>query len=410
MIDLVPPMTEKAQHYLRYLCVDIPNRCVGSEGIVLPPNSSERRLHRLDFAPRNRRLTAWTGERRALTFSFGDESFPVSVSPYSLGCDVQAQLVAVSTMQELEGVEAADKVLLLYGDLTKEQLMPKNFPFYNPDEHKAIVRLLETKNPAAIVAATSQNPELAGALYPFPLIEDGDFDIPSVYMRDDQGLRLLQKAGDTVSLTIRAQRTSAVGCNVIARKGDCTQSRVVIIAHIDAKAGTPGAIDNGTGVVILLLLAELLVDYRGDLGIEIVAVNGEDYYAASGEIQYVAMNQGKFDKIILAINQDGVGFHQGKTAYSLYNCPADITELIDSVFSAHPQFMVGEQWYQSDHSVFIMQGRPALALTSEYFDKLWMEIAHTPEDVPEIVDVAKVVDVAVALGDLLVLLNEHLTS
>ncbi|MBK9392004.1 MAG: M28 family peptidase [Bacteroidetes bacterium] len=32
---------------------------------------------------------------------------------------------------------------------------------------------------------------------------------------------------------------------------------MVVTAHIDAKKGTPGAIDNATGVIVLLLLSEL---------------------------------------------------------------------------------------------------------------------------------------------------------
>lgn len=96
-----------------------------------------------------------------------------------------------------------------------------------------------------------------------------------------------------VSLKIRAQRTPSTGCNVIARKGAHHHRRVVLFSHLDAKDGTPGAIDNATGVVILLLLAELLADYTGQLGIEIVALNGEDYYVASGEKQYLSLNEGR---------------------------------------------------------------------------------------------------------------------
>lgn len=36
---------------------------------------------------------------------------------------------------------------------------------------------------------------MMGALYPFPLFEDGDFDIPSVYMTDVEGERLAAYAG-----------------------------------------------------------------------------------------------------------------------------------------------------------------------------------------------------------------------
>ena len=49
--------------------------------------------------------------------------------------------------------------------------MPKNFPFYNPDHHKRIIDLLENKAPRAIVAATSRDPQMAGArISLFPLL------------------------------------------------------------------------------------------------------------------------------------------------------------------------------------------------------------------------------------------------
>ena len=61
-----------------------------------------------------------------------------------------------------------------------------------------------------------------------------------------------------------------------------------ICAHIDSKMGTPGALDNASGTTVLLLLAELLADYRGSLGVDIAAINGEDYYSVTGEIVYLS--------------------------------------------------------------------------------------------------------------------------
>ena len=291
--------------------------------------------------------------------------------------------------------------MLLRGEIAKEQLMPKNFTFYNPDEHKRIVALLESKQPQAIIAATSYNPEAAGAVYPFPLIEDGDFDIPSVYMTEGEGNRLVGLVGEAISLEIRAKRDPARGCNVIARKGSDPSRRVVFFAHIDAKDGTPGATDNATGTVVLLLLAELLADYTGALSIELVAMNGEDYYAAPGEMQYLEHNAGKFEQIMLGINLDGVGYHLGKTAFSLYACPQQAAELIRQVFARHAELIEGESWYQGDHGLFLINQVPALAITTENFIDLLTHIAHTPKDSAGIVDTVKLVKTALALHDLI---------
>ncbi len=115
----------------------------------------------------------WIGNMRERTF--GQEEFHVIPSPYSTDCSLEDELVAAGTLNELEQVLAKGKLLLLHDELTREQPLPKNFVFYNPDEHQQIIALLEEKEPGAILAATSRNAALAGGVYPFSLIEDGDF-------------------------------------------------------------------------------------------------------------------------------------------------------------------------------------------------------------------------------------------
>jgi aminopeptidase YwaD len=282
--------------------------------------------------------------------------------------------------------------------------MPKHFPFYNPEQHQRIIALLEDKRPLAIVCATARNPDLAGGLYPFPLIEDGDFDIPSVFTTDVEGARLLSHLGQKAVLESKGRRIPAQAENVVARKGSGGR-RIVVCAHIDAKIGTPGAVDNGGGVVVLLLLAELLADYDGDLEIEIVALNGEDYYSAPGQKLYLAQNEKKMAEIMLAINLDGVGYRKGKSAYSLYGCPLDLERIVRQALDARDGTMEGPAWYQSDHSIFIQAGIPAVAITSEEFLELWSAIAHTPDDVPDLVDPGKLVESAQALRGLVLALD-----
>lgn len=401
-------LREEAESYLGKLCVEIDSRRVGSAGNRAATDFFAGVVSSFGFVTESPAFDCVDWNQEGIILTIEGAAFIAFASPYSLGCKVRAPLVVVSTVEALEVAEISDRIVLLRGEITREQLMPKNFPFYNPDHHQRIIQLLETKQPRAIITATARDVDMVGgAIYPFPLIEDGDFDIPSVYMTDEEGNRLAEYTGQEVFLEIRANRIPATGCNVIARKSANSQRRVVLFAHIDARMGTPGASDNASGVIVMLLLAELLADYAGNLAIEIVALNGEDYFSNPGEQQYVALNAGRFEEIMLGINVDDVGYYKGKTAYSLYDCPADIAGLIHDVFSEYADLIAGQPWYQGDHGLFLLNQTPALALTSDQLTELMAEITHTPQDRPEIIDSTKLVTVALALRDLLLHLDQQ---
>ena len=394
-------LAEKAGMLLHCLCLELPGRRVGSPGNRAATEFFAQTAASFGFDIQSPEFECIDWIQGGAHLALEGNPFEGYPSPYTLGCRVRAPLAVVSTLEELEAVDTRNKILLVRGDLAKEQLMPKNFDFYNPDHHKQIVRLLETKAPLAIVAATSRNPELAGGMYPFPLIEDGDFDIPSVYMTEEEGERLAGYAGRELALEIEAERIPARGCNVIAGKGDPASRRAVVCAHIDAKDDTPGALDNGTGTVVLLLLAELLAGYDGDLGLELVALNGEDHYSAAGQKLYISDNRDRFSEILLAVNLDLAGYREGKTAYSLYGCPDEIAAAIRKAFSSQEDTVEGEPWYQSDHSIFIQNQVPAMAITSDRFMELSTYITHTDKDRPDLVDLEKLASIALALRDLL---------
>ena len=394
-------LKKKAESYLTELCERVPSRCVGCQGNREATDFFARQMESFGFQVECPQFACMDWNQQGASLLVNGNPLEAQVSPYSLGGSFEAPLAVVSSLAELEVLEADDTILLVRGELAREQLMPKSFTFYNPDEHKRIIRLLEEKKPRAIIAATSRNPEMVGAVYPFPLIEDGDFDIPSVSLTEEAGAELANHAGGQVSLDIRAQRLPAKGCNVIARKGKGSQKRVVCFAHIDSKQGTPGALDNASGVTTLLLLAELMRNYDGALGIELVALNGEDYYSNPGEMLYLNINKGRFDEILLGINLDGVGYREGDTAYSLYGCPEELANLIRDAFSPWAGFVEGEPWVQGDHMLFVINQRPALALTSTEVLSLMNEIVHTDKDRVEIVDSEKLVQAARALCSLL---------
>jgi len=390
----------KAENYLNYLCLDIPSRRVGTAGNRAANEFLAETFESFGFEVERLPFDCIDWSQGTASLTVNGEQFEAQVGPFSVGCQVLAPLAIASTVGELETAGVGDKILLLHGEIAREQLMPKNFPFYHPAEHKHILSLLETKKPRAILTATGRNPEAAGAVYPFPMIEDGDFDIPSAYMAEAEGARLASHADEEAALVIEAERRPSSGFNLVARKGR-SDKRVVVSAHIDAKDNTPGALDNAAGVVVLLLLAELLADYAGELGLELVPFNGEDHYSAAGEIAYLKANEGKLNQVLLNINMDALGSRAGKHLYSFYECPDPLKTIINEVFTGNQTLAEGEPWYQGDHMVFVMNAVPAIAITSENFMQILTELAHTPEDIPSKVDPGKLVDFADTLNKLL---------
>lgn len=400
-------LEEKSSQYLYTLCHQIPNRRLGAEGNRQATQFFAEHLAKFGFQVETPSFDCldWIDRGAHLRSSAG-ETFEVFSSPYSLPCQVTAPLAAADSLTGLEQLPDGEYLLLLHGDLAAEQLMPTQFPFFNPEHHQLIFRLLESKAPQGIITATGNNPELAGGMYPFPMIEDGDFDIPSVYMKDVDGERLAAFIGQPFRLEIEAERIPAIGHNVIARKPAANGQRLLFTAHIDAKDNTPGALDNGTGVVTLMLLAELLADYNGKLGIELVTLNGEDHYSAQGHKHYLATEMDQIQDIFLAVNTDVAGYFDAASAYSLYGCTEPMAAIINQVMSAYPGLKEGPQWYQSDHSIFIQMGIPALAITSEKFMQLSAEITHTPKDDLDLVDYPQLIEIVLALREMIDRLND----
>ena len=393
-------LAERARAHLRRLCVDIGARPTGSHGNRMATTYLAEVLadHGCVVAtPRFDCLDWVDGDVR---LGAGGERFAASAGPFSPGCRVEAPLAVAATIEELEAGGLAGRVLLVRGDVAREQLMPKRFTYYNPERHRRIVAALEAARPAAVIAATGRDPGLAGGLSPFPLVEDGDVDIPSVFLTEAEGERLASFAGREVHLESHARRVPSWACNVVATIGQGRPRRVIVCAHVDAKLGTPGALDDAAGVVTLLLLAKLVGEHgSGDaeITVEFLAMNGEDHYANPGERAYFAANEGRLGDVVLAINLDGVGYRAGRDATSTYGCGAALQASVDAALAAEPGLVPGPPWFQGDHAVFAMHGVPALAVTSERVEELMEAVIHTPADTIDLVDPSTLVRLARAL-------------
>ena len=113
--------------------------------------------------------------------------------------------------------------------------------------------------------------------------------------------------------------------------------------------------------------------------------------------------QNDFDDILLNINIDGAGLHEGPSAFSQFNLPPQLSETLNQVLEKYEGIVEGIPWHQGDHSIFLQQGIPAIAVSSNWFidhvDN--QDITHTPKDHPRIVDCQKIVEIAQAIQDLI---------
>ena len=392
------PLRSSVEEHLDALCA-YPDRRIGGPGNHAAADHVEATLVDAGFAVESTAFVSTGWEPGPALLEAGGRVWPVQVGPYTNPCDARAPLAAASTLEDLERGGHAGSILLLHGDLVADQLPPKGFPFYEAPELRRILAAIEAAAPAAVLAATGRNPGFAGSLYPFPLIEDAEVEIPHAYLRDVDGAELLAHVGAPARLRLASRRVPATGRQLIARRGS-GPARVVVFAHVDSKQGSPGGIDNASGVAVLLALGELLRDHAGPPRVELVPLNGDDDFATPGEKLYVAANEGAWDDIVLGINLDAAGAVGGATGISLYGVGDELGARIRSVARRHAGIVEGEPWFESDHGLFLLNGVPALAITSTAFRELCATVTHTERDTRELADPAAIAAIARFLADL----------
>lgn len=343
----------------------------------------------------------------AVELAASGEHFSAWCGPYSPPVSLDAAtLVAAGSSEELESLgDLGDSVLLIHGALAAEQLVPRDYPFYNTDSSRRVLAALDRIRPAAVVAATGSNPGSVGALSPFPVAEDAAFGFPSAYLGEDDGRRLLAHAGAPVRLTIDSATPASTGEQVVATRAGDARGRVVVSAHVDARFGTPGAIDNATGAACLLAIARLAQRSDAPLPtLELVPFNGEDNFAAYGEVAYLRDRREDLSDITLAINLDAAGLAGATTHVSFYGCDDALTGRIRGLFERFETVSEGPSWPASDHMVFAMRGVSALAITTSELARASGTYTHTALDTPKIVDPSLIADAAafvVALAQLI---------
>ena len=113
-------LAEKAGIYLQRLCIEIPNRRVGSTGNRAATDFFSDTATAFGFETDSPIFDCMDWSQEGAQLTVNATPFEAFVSPYSLGCHVRALLVVTSTVEELEAAEVTHAMILLRGDLARE--------------------------------------------------------------------------------------------------------------------------------------------------------------------------------------------------------------------------------------------------------------------------------------------------
>ncbi|AFV22507.1 aminopeptidase [Methanolobus psychrophilus R15] len=315
--------------------------------------------------------------KRGISFlKQGSIKYVLLASPFSSKFSGRGKLIVCSEVSDLEKSEIENNILLLKNEITQLPVMPKDFPFYFPEEHKKLYETIEKSNPSCIVTLTGKH-QMSG-LDPYPFFEDGNFNIPSCYASDKLDLKDINLT-EGVEITVDSSTEERETEQLLLHKKGNSDEVIVVCAHMDSKYETCGALDNAAGLYALLQIADKLSKIKTKSDIHIVPFNGEEYYGVSGQLKYLDYLKENDNKIKLVINIDSPGYNGSKNALSFYNIEED--KIDDILSNKKYDIEKGVNWYAGDHAMFAFQGLPCIAATSSNLFEKAISVTHTSKDV-----------------------------
>lgn len=247
------------------------------------------------------------------------------------------------------------------------------------DPGDGLLYMAATRAEAAGVIILNRDP---WGLWGFPIpVRDA---IPVVLVPRAETVRLEQAARDgaSVRLTIGPARPPAA--NVIARPAPGARCDIIAGGHHDTTPASPGALDNASGVAIVLELARAFAADGLDEGLCFATFGAEEsgLFGSAALAQRLA-DSGELPDFMVNFDVTARG-----DAVEVIGTPALVAEAVDLLTGAGIAAFASSlpPGYGSDHASFVQVGVPVVFLSDGD-----VSLIHTPADVfdevePEAVD------------------------
>ena len=305
----------RLDEFLYEICERIGPRWAGTAGDVAAGSYIRERFEEFGLAnPRSEEFELKAWDYSQCEGRLPENDIPITLVPM-IHCppiDVRAPLADVGfgmphELQSLAG-ELHGKVAVV--NLTDEPFSPV-VPL--PERLRELARAgcvaavaVEARaggNIETIRATDKRWNERAGDVLPHPL--------PTVQTHREDGVRLRRAAGRTIEIKVASRAFTTPCGNTVADLPGASwaDESLVLGAHQDTYMGSPGAVDDGSGLVVALEVMRLLALARQELGIapgmgiRSCAWSGEEQNH-QGSAAYVRQHHGPEPKPRLVVNLD----------------------------------------------------------------------------------------------------------
>lgn len=340
-----------------------------------------------------------------VSLKFKGQSIPAWANSFSPAGVVSGPVKLLYHLEELEQADLSYCIAVLCGELTKEAWVNVSNPFYAPEEHRRLIHLLNAKQPVGVITISNE------PTYPLSILEEWSLTMPNVNVTQAAGLELLQLGAGVADLEVQTQSGKGETAHVVGLKpaGE-TAARLIIGAHYDTKHGTAGAFDNGSGVAVMLALAEHLSAKSWPITLEFVAFSGEEYGLGSNAYlnrfgeelippdKVWQPRPSLLDDILVAINIDGVGQSLATNTVATFGVSSALAQCVEQVRHKHHRLAPAEAWPASNHYDFVSHQVPTVAFSSAG----GAHLLHRPNDTLHWLSPAQLADVAQMIAELVV--------
>ncbi len=210
-------------------------------------------------------------------------------------------------------------------------------------------------------------------------------EIPAVAVSYETGFalkRLIGKGETVVTMDVQNTWHPTTACHVVGDIPGQGREMILVGAHYDGHDISQGAMDDGTGVCMILELARLFGPLRGQLrrSIRLVAFACEEL-GVLGSTEYVKAHPDDMDQIAIMINLDGaVG--GGAKGFS-YEGLEDVAETLKRIAreTGYALKLNNHVVTASDNFPFFMEGVPAIMMIAREQDRaVGRGFSHTAMD------------------------------